>query len=82
MGVARDDAGGLVLAILVEVIDVLLLVVGRRRRVISPVEQRTVAVLVAVEHRKQRVRVVGLVGIHRRIGGRADGDRRVGREPD
>lgn len=49
-------------------------------RVVGAVEQRAVAVLVAVEHRQQRVGVVGVVGVHGRVGRGADRHRGVGGE--
>ena len=68
--------------VLVEVIRRALLGRVDGRRVVGAVQQRTVAVLVAVEHRQQRVRVVGIVAVHRRIGRGADRHRRVRRESD
>ena len=82
VGVARDDAGRFVLAVFVQIVEVLLLVVLGRCRVVGAVEQGPGAVLVAVEHREQRVGIVGFVGVHRRIGCGADRYRGVGRESD
>ena len=82
MGVARDRRGGLVAAVLVQIAEMLGLVSLGRCGVVGAVEQRPVAVLVAVEQRQQRMRVVGVVAVHRRIGGGADGHRCVGRETD
>ena len=69
-------------AVLVEVVEMLFLVPFGRGRVVSAEQQRTVAVLVAVEHRHQCVGVVGVVAVHRRVGGGTDRHRSVGREPD
>ena len=79
---ARDDLCGRVLAVLAEIAHGLALVIDGRRGVVGAEEQRTVAVLVAVEQCEQRVRVVGVVAVHRRVGRRADRHRSVGREAD
>ena len=59
-----------------------LLVSLGRRRIVGAEQQRAVAVLVAVEHRHQRMGVVGVVAVHRRVGRGADCYRGVGREAD
>ena len=82
VGVTRDDRSGFVFAVLVEVVERFFLVAFGRCGVIGAQQQRTVAVLVAVEHRQQCVRVVGVVAVHRRIGRGADRHRRVRREAD
>ena len=82
VGISRDDRCGLVLAVLVEVVEMLFLVPFGRGRVVSAEQQRPVTVLVAVEHRHQCVGIVGVVAVHRRVGGGTDRHRSVGREPD
>ena len=78
VGVSRDGRNRLVAAVLVEVVGLLLSEAVDRRRVVGSIEQRAVAVLVAVEQRQQREGVVGVVGVHRRVGRGADRHRGVG----
>ena len=82
MGVSREHLGLLVFAVLVEVGDRLLHNILGRCRVVGAEQERAAAVLVTVEHRQQRMRVVGVVGVHRRVGCGPDGHRGVGREAD
>ena len=82
VGVAREHRGGLVLAVLVQIPHLLLLHALGGSRILRAVQQRAVAVLVAVQERQQGVGVVGVVGVHRRVRRGADGHRGVGRVAD
>ena len=80
MGVARQYRRGLVLAVLVQIPHCLFLHALGGSRVLRAVQQRAVAVLFAVEEREQRMGIVGVVGVHRRVGRGADHHRGIGGE--
>ena len=76
--VPGDDRNRFVLAVVVQVADILVFVTGGRGRELGTVEQRFVSVLVAVEQRIEGERIARVVAVHRGIGRRADRDRSVG----
>ena len=80
--VPGDDRNRFVLAVIVQVADILVFVTGGRGRELGTVEQRFVAVLVAVEQRIEGERIAWVVAVHRGIGRRADRNRCVGRVAD
>ena len=78
VGVARGEGGRGIAAFVVDVVARRLDDAFDRRRVVGAVEQRPAAVLVAVEHREERMGIRRVVAVHRGIGRRADRDRSVG----
>ena len=61
-----------IFAVRADVVDLLGRYVEDRSRVICSEQQRTCAILIAVQHRQQGVGVVGVVAIHRGVGHRTD----------
>ena len=67
-----------IFAIATNVIDLLGRNVENRRRIVCSIQQRARTILIAVEHRQQRVGVVGVVAVHRGVGHRTNGHRGIG----
>ena len=82
MFVSGEDRNRFVLAVVVQIADVLVFVTGDRSRELGTVEQRFVSVLIAVEQRIEGERIARVVAVHRGIGRRADRNRCVGRVAD
>ncbi len=82
--VSRQHPCGAVLAVLAQIEEIAVLVVVRsfRSGEIGPHNQRTIAILIAVEQRQQSLRIARVIGVHRRIGRSADRHRSVGRIAD